>query len=98
MSEAFVPPGDCPVCGEFVPRGAKVCRECGSCPKTGWSEDSAYDHLDLPEEAFEDDDAPKKQKPAGAGILDSPHWRWVALAMFVTLLLAAFGWWGWGRG
>lgn len=90
MSEEFVPPGDCPVCGEFVPRGARSCRECGSDEKTGWSEAAAYDHLDLPEEAFDDDDTPRK-KPAG--IFDSPLWRWVALGVIlVTVFLMALGW------
>jgi uncharacterized membrane protein YvbJ len=47
----FSPPGDCPNCGEFVPAGASSCKECGSCPDSGWNEDTTYDGLDLPEEA-----------------------------------------------
>ena len=46
----FFPPGDCPNCGEFVPAGASSCKECGSCPDSGWSEETDYDGLDLPGE------------------------------------------------
>jgi len=52
----FQPPGECPVCGEFVPARATVCRGCGSCEKTGWNDDADYDGLDLPDEAFENGD------------------------------------------
>ncbi len=48
MSE-FSPPGYCPNCGDFVPLGTSSCDACGSCPQTGWNEDSAYDDLDLPD-------------------------------------------------
>ncbi len=52
--EKFIPPGDCPVCGEYVEEGAVSCKSCGSCPQSGWSEDAAYDGLDLPAESFGD--------------------------------------------
>ncbi len=48
--EKFVPPGDCPVCGEYVEEGSTACKSCGSCPQSGWSEDTAYDGLDLPDD------------------------------------------------
>ncbi len=82
MTEHFVPPGDCPICGEFVPRGAKACRECGSCDKTGWNEDAAYDHLDLPDEAHEEE-SPNRRAPAK--ILRATWWRWAALALVIAL-------------
>lgn len=47
----FTPPGDCPNCGEEVPRGAISCPGCGSCPNTGWSDETTYDGLDLPGES-----------------------------------------------
>ena len=50
--ENFVPPGDCPVCGEHVEEGSASCQSCGSCPQSGWSEDAVYDGLDLPAESF----------------------------------------------
>jgi rubredoxin len=48
MSDYFV----CPNCGAEVPVKALSCPECGSDEKTGWSEDTMYDGLDLP--AFEE--------------------------------------------
>lgn len=46
---AFKPPGQCPVCGEWVPRGAVACNDCGACAKSGWKADAdASDGLDLP--------------------------------------------------
>ena len=44
MSDYF----DCPNCGAEVPIKAKSCPDCGSDEKTGWSEDTMYDGLDLP--------------------------------------------------
>lgn len=48
--ERFDPPGDCPVCGEYVEEGASSCKSCGSCHQSGWSEETGYDGLDLPED------------------------------------------------
>ncbi len=48
MSDYFI----CPNCGAEVPIKALSCPECGSDEKTGWSEDTMYDGLDLP--AFEE--------------------------------------------
>ncbi len=39
----------CPVCGARVDAGAHFCRECGSDDRTGWSDATEYDDLDLPE-------------------------------------------------
>ena len=48
MSDYFI----CPNCGAKVPVKSLSCPECGSDEKTGWSEDTMYDGLDLP--AFEE--------------------------------------------
>ncbi|MDR4509530.1 MAG: hypothetical protein MRJ65_15100 [Candidatus Brocadiaceae bacterium] len=45
MSDYFI----CPNCDAEVPRKATACPECGSDKNTGWSEDTLYDGLDLPE-------------------------------------------------
>ena len=45
MADYFV----CPICGTDVPTKSKVCTECGSDENTGWSEDTMYDGLDLPD-------------------------------------------------
>lgn len=46
---SFEPPGYCPNCGDYVEEGALACESCGSCKETGWSDESYYDGLDLPE-------------------------------------------------
>lgn len=40
----------CPHCGEKIRRDAVSCRHCGSDDRTGWSEATYLDGLDLPEE------------------------------------------------
>ena len=45
MEDYFV----CPICGTELPTNVKVCSECGSDENTGWSEDTMYDGLDLPD-------------------------------------------------
>ena len=55
MVSIFQPPGECPVCGESVPRGARACPVCGADERAGWDEEAArYDGLDLPDAAFDD--------------------------------------------
>ena len=77
---SFTPPGDCPNCGEYVPAGSASCRECGSCPNSGWSEGSVYDGLDLP---GEDSPMEKKKDPVKRLILASL----LLAAVFVLWLL-----------
>jgi uncharacterized membrane protein YvbJ len=50
----------CPVCGEQVRGDALACPSCGSDDETGWSEDTAYDGMDLPI----DDEWPVNRGPA----------------------------------
>ena len=45
MDDYFV----CPNCGAEVSLKASACPECGSDENTGWSEETMYDALDLPE-------------------------------------------------
>jgi len=85
MSRAFVPPTECPVCGAAVPRNARACPECGADERSGWSEaDTRYDGLDLPDEAFEGDEPPRK-RPARGGT--NPLWIGVAVALLAALIL-----------
>ena len=81
----FIPPGDCPVCGEVVPVGAASCRSCGSCPDSGWSEDTVYDGLGLPDEAFEDG--------SGKTMKNSEKPLWKRLTMAAALLAVAIFLW-----
>ncbi|MCR4290360.1 MAG: zinc ribbon domain-containing protein [Candidatus Scalindua sp.] len=63
MSDFF----DCPNCGAEVPIKAKSCPDCGSDEKTGWSEDTMYDGLDLP--ALEESDTQEKASMLQSKIL-----------------------------
>ena len=53
---------DCPNCGADVDAGALACPECGSDERTGWSENSLYDGLDLPDEAFDEEHSESNHK------------------------------------
>ncbi|WP_438480925.1 zinc ribbon domain-containing protein [Oleiharenicola lentus] len=87
MSSQFVPPSECPVCGERVPRGAKACPGCGADERSGWNDDDTrYDGLDLPAEAFTDDDAPQRKAPRSRGKL----WLVVAVVLIVLFVLGIF--------
>lgn len=86
----FRPPTECPVCGAAVPPRAACCPNCGADDRTGWNtEDTAYDGLDLPDSAFDDEahsGAPKHP------LRRAPHPLWIAIAIgllvwFVVLAL-----------
>lgn len=84
MPRDFVPPTECPVCGEAVPRGARACPGCGADERSGWNEDAArYDGLDLPDSAFADESKVAPRRSSG--------WLWPIVG-FVTLaaIIAAF--------
>ena len=69
-------PAVCPVCGEDVPPQALACPECGACHETGWREDAGdYAGLDLPDEAWHEEDTkkPLRRRESRSGL--SPFWR-----------------------
>lgn len=88
----FRPPGQCPVCGEWVYRGAVACEECGACAKSGWKAETDYDGLDLPDtdesfdyEAFiEKEFGSGSQRRLGEGRW-ARVWWWAAVAVLVAL-------------
>ena len=83
MASRFEPPGECPVCGADVPRGAKACPECGADERSGWNEDDArYDGLDLPEESFDDERAAPRRP-----LRRSPHPFWIAVGVLTLVAL-----------
>ncbi len=91
MSGRFKPPGQCPVCGEWVYKGAAACEECGACEKSGWSGNTDADGLDLPDEDFDYDDfvarefgGRESKKPQISNI-----WWWAALLVLLALVLGA---------
>lgn len=81
----------CPVCGEPVVVGALACRECGSDEKTGWSDATEYDDLDLPEpegieipDTLEEFEAlARRRKP-----LSKEAWAAIVVTMAVLFLIA----------
>lgn len=63
VNNPFTPPGECPVCGESVPRNAQACPGCGADARTGWDEEATrYDGLDLPDSAYDDEHAPAPRR------------------------------------
>jgi hypothetical protein len=91
----FKPPGQCPVCGEWIPKGQAACDECGACEKSGWKNtDSSptYDGLDLPDDEFDYDDFVAREfgsaKPKGTVSGNQQSlWFWVGIALVAAILL-----------
>ncbi|MBP6506572.1 MAG: zinc ribbon domain-containing protein [Opitutaceae bacterium] len=78
------PPSECPVCGAAVPPQARACPECGADERSGWNEESTrYDGLDLPAEAFDDEQTAPRSNPRNM----ARHWWLVALVLIVLSLL-----------
>ena len=77
-------PAECPVCGAAVPPKAVSCPHCGADERTGWNEEAAaYDGIDLPDSAFEDEDAPAApRRPLRRSGLH-PVWWLVALGLLL---------------
>ena len=84
VKHAFVPPEECPVCGETVPRGAVACPGCGADERTGWNEEATrYDGLDLPDDAFADQKTERAaRRQHGSGL-----WLVVAVGLLAVLIL-----------
>jgi predicted nucleic acid-binding Zn ribbon protein len=85
---------ECPVCGAEVPPRARACPECGADERTGWNEESTrYDGLDLPNEAFAEDDdhALKEEKrrtriaPRGVAVF----WWSIGVGLVVVMVYLA---------
>ena len=72
---------NCPNCGAEVEANATSCPECGSDEQTGWSENTLYDGLDLPDEAFEE---------AHQDSLDKPRRKDVLLMVIGLMLILIF--------
>ena len=91
MSGAFKPPGQCPACGEWVPRGAAACDDCGACAKSGWSGDTHADGLDLPDDEFDYDDFIAREfgGKSSKQPLTAKIWWWVALALLIVFVIGA---------
>jgi len=87
------PPRECAQCGAAIPRGARACPECGADERTGWREASAYDGLDLPDEAWGESGVARPESRPGRHAL---RWYWLAgglLVLIVFALRALRLWW-----
>lgn len=92
MSAPFRPPGQCPACGEWVPRGVLACDECGACEKSGWSGNTHADGLDLPDEEFDYDEFVAREFGGNSNARKvgmSPLWWWVTVLLLIALTLSA---------
>lgn len=82
------PPETCPHCGAEVPPNASACPECGSDELTGWSEDAAAQHLDLPDQEFNYDEFVQNEFGPSA---DHPvrtrgiSWFWWVVALLIVV-------------
>ena len=92
------PPDTCPHCGAEVPPNAKVCPECGSDERTGWSEDARNSDADLPDPEFDYEEFVKREfSPERKVVPGGIRWFWwliaflVLVAFIVMLVLAGFG-------
>ncbi|MDB6138982.1 MAG: hypothetical protein JWO94_2054 [Verrucomicrobiaceae bacterium] len=84
---AFTPPGQCPACGEWIPRHATACDCCGANPRTGWlPQNEVYDGLDLPDDDFNYDEFVENEFGKG-GKKESNRrfWWWVAVLLVIAL-------------
>ncbi len=91
------PPPVCAQCGADIPARAQACPACGADERTGWRESSLYDGLDLPDSAWDDDDATGDPLPAHraptSGRPGQLAWYWWAtgLGLLIVLLLTFLG-------
>jgi hypothetical protein len=88
---AFKPPGQCPACGEWIPRQAVACDCCGACAKSGWkSESDVYDGLDLPDDDFDYDAFIAEEFGEGSTSKSKTLgnlWWWVAIVLLAAIVL-----------
>lgn len=83
MSEKDLFP--CPYCGEMIKRKSKACPHCGSDERTGWSDDTYLDGIDLGD-GFDYDALEEEEFSAGG--YSGTWWRsWKTLTGILLLIL-----------
>ena len=81
------PPAECPVCGAPVPPRARACPACGADERSGWDgEATRYDGLDLPDEAFDDDEPDRARRQKHLAPTGVPPLTWLVAAAILLLL------------
>jgi len=82
------PPAECANCGATIPSRAHACPECGADERTGWRENSVYDHLDLPESALPDNDADATNRTQTSDRrVNGIPWYWWCIGVAILLFL-----------
>jgi hypothetical protein len=82
---------ECPVCGADVPVGSKSCPECGACEKSGWSENTREDGLDLAGDEFDYEKFVGEEFGHGAPKKEMQRvWQIVALVLLIATVLSLF--------
>jgi hypothetical protein len=73
----------CPVCSAELKNGTKVCYNCGSDDKTGWSENSYLDGIELPYDDDEYEEIREKE------FNHSTHrgMNWVTITGFILIVI-----------
>ncbi|MFP4014055.1 MAG: zinc ribbon domain-containing protein [Chitinispirillaceae bacterium] len=87
MADGFV----CPNCGEPISADAQFCRHCGADERTGWSDQTYLDGIDLPDpEEYEE----LREKEFGKKRTGSTSIGWrtiVGLLLLVVMVLFLVG-------
>ena len=75
----------CPICSGEVKRNAKACPHCGSDSETGWSDETVYDDIGLPdfEDVENEFEKPKSSSPIWVQVVGTI----IAIGFLVMLLL-----------
>jgi hypothetical protein len=83
----------CPHCGEKIRKDAVSCRHCGSDDRTGWSEATYLDGIDLPE-AGDYEDGLEREGFAKGSAKGTPGFRdrlvLGAVSVFLIVIFAAW--------
>lgn len=85
MPDDLPAPEKCAVCGTAIPRRAKACPQCGADERTGWREQSVYDGVDLPEEAWRKE-GPERRRRAPSPRPNGIAWYWWLVAVILMAL------------
>jgi hypothetical protein len=84
-------PETCPNCGADVPPRAHCCPECGADERSGWSEEAAASHLNLPDRSFDYNDFVRREFGAPPLRPRGISWLWWATAVLL-LVVASLLW------
>lgn len=84
----MISPETCPHCGAEVPPDAPSCPECGSCDRTGWSEEADLSGLGIPEQDFDYDDFLRREFGEEKKVIpEGVHWFWWVVGLIVAMAL-----------